>query len=234
MTIERADPLEAMPAWRALLAAGKVDPVDPAVLGRIVVSVKAAAVPADASAPVARSRYSRLQLRFAAGVVGIVSATIGIGILVVVGNEHRQGPGLVAASPGAALPNGSAASCVEGFGLETLRHRAFAFAGTVAAITPPAVDGEPFLVTFHDVEWFRGGGDHGVDVGMPAPQGGFHHDGTNENGATYAVGTELLVSGEFASEGRLKGRPIAWTCGFTRYYDAASASAWQAALRLTG
>lgn len=80
-----------------------------------------------------------------------------------------------------------------------------------------------YSVTFRVHAWYRGDAAETVTLHMsspylPTPEG---------SGETYAVGTRLLVSGMVSDvEGR---GPLAQGCGFTRYYDAATAAEWAAA-----
>ena len=46
---------------------------------------------------------------------------------------------------------------------------------------------------------------------------------------SYEVGTRLLVSGESRYGEGISKDGVAWGCGFTRYYDTETASAWLAA-----
>lgn len=119
------------------------------------------------------------------------------------------------------------ASCAEEYSPQTLADRAYAFDGTVVAITsPPARAGDPrgyAQVTFMVGQWFRGGSAESADVLMAPPT-----DGPSiEDRQAYAVGTRLLVSGEFLRNGQ----PIAWGCGFLRYHSEADAQAWSNALK---
>jgi hypothetical protein len=84
-------------------------------------------------------------------------------------------------------------------------------------------------VTFTVHEWFHGGSGGTVTVDMWPPAEGPETtqvpDG--EWGSPYAVGTRLLVSGEPRWGGEPLGQAVAWTCGFTRYYDEATATQWR-------
>ena len=66
-------------------------------------------------------------------------------------------------STGTALANSSTASCVEGYSLETLAHRAFAFDGTIVRIGPATTNRAgattiPLVAATFDVNrWFDGG-----------------------------------------------------------------------------
>ena len=129
-------------------------------------------------------------------------------------------------------PANSSASCVEAYDLATLKHRAFAFDGTVTTSTarqPPA-DGSKALpgynsVTFAVHEWFRGDGQATVTVDLMA--GPATGTVSSVEAVSYGVGTRLLVSGEPRFGGSPLQAPIAWGCGFTRSYDPSTAEGWR-------
>ena len=130
------------------------------------------------------------------------------------------------------LPDSGMASCVEEYRPAAVSRRGFAFDGEVVAIGPSVTGGQPagqpqdlVGVTFVVNEWFRGGGGATVVVDMTAPMvaGEF----STVSAPSYGVGTRLLVSGESRWGGRPLEDPIAWSCGFTRYYDPATAAAWR-------
>lgn len=128
------------------------------------------------------------------------------------------------------LPSNLIADCVEGYDLTTLKHRAFAFDGTVSRITAmqPPTDGSDapneFLpVTFTVNEWFRGGDQSSITLDMIGPWV------SSDQEISYDVGTRLLVSGEPRFGGRPLQAAIAWACGFTRYYDKDTAASWRQA-----
>lgn len=127
------------------------------------------------------------------------------------------------------VPFSAAGSCVEAYDLKTLSGRDFAFDGTVVDIGSSA-GGEADLgysrVTFDVHEWFAGGSLGRVTVAMPAPDRVSSDEVQGQDGTTYGVGTRLLVSGEPQWGGEPLEHPIAWTCGFTRYYDADTAAEW--------
>lgn len=84
-------------------------------------------------------------------------------------------------------------------------------------------------MTFHVNKWFRGGSSDTVTVDWYPPHQG--NSNTDPSLASYGVGSRLLVSGGPRWGGALLDSPIAWTCGFTRYYDPQTAAAWEAAIR---
>jgi len=128
------------------------------------------------------------------------------------------------------LPGNSSASCVEPYDLTTLQRRAFAFDGTISRTVPmqPAITGGGAIpgyltVTFMVHEWFRGGAQTTVTLDMFGPTV------SSAQGTSYGVGTRLLVSGEPRFGGIPLQAPIAWGCGFTRYYDQPAAAVWRQA-----
>jgi hypothetical protein len=52
---------------------------------------------------------------------------------------------------------------------------------------------------------------------------------TSVENTGYAVGSRLLVSGEPRFGGAALDDPIAWACGFTRWYNEADAQTWEQA-----
>jgi hypothetical protein len=67
-----------------------------------------------------------------------------------------------------------------------------------------------------------------VTVDITPPQAGRSID-MSELVPAYGVGTRLLVSGAPRWGGSALTDAIAWGCGFTRYYDEATANSWRAA-----
>jgi hypothetical protein len=132
-------------------------------------------------------------------------------------------------TPRGALPVGIEASCASEYSTKTLAGQAFAFDGTVTAIGAPQTnrDGGGVLplvsASFAVHEWFRGGSGQTVTVDIAQPRS------TEDGPPSYAVGTRLLVSGQPRWGGAPLDDPIAWGCGFTRYYDSATAATWQTA-----
>jgi hypothetical protein len=121
------------------------------------------------------------------------------------------------------LPDGGDASCVESYAPQAVSGRSFAFDGEVLKIGPSISDrgagGDLNLpgVTFEVREWFSGGQGDTVTVDMQVPA----------VDSTYGIGSRLLVSGEPRWGGSPLTEPIAWACGFSRYYDAETAAAWR-------
>ncbi len=132
------------------------------------------------------------------------------------------------------LPDGGAASCVESYAPKAVKGRAFAFDGVVVEVGPSVSDrgdeadlGLPG-VTFEVREWFSGGRADTVTVDMQPPRTGSADP--SDPGYAYGVDSRLLVSGEARWGGSPLEHPIAWGCGFSRYYDPETATAWRDAL----
>ncbi len=126
-----------------------------------------------------------------------------------------------------------AASCVEGYDLESLVHRAFAFDGTVAHISDGSADPRSFGyvdVTFDVHEWFRGGAAEKTIVEMSPPRAEGSAISADYQVTSYEVGSRLLVTGEPRWGGEPLDNAIAWYCGFTRTHDESTATAWRDAL----
>ncbi|WP_027344400.1 hypothetical protein [Hamadaea tsunoensis] len=123
------------------------------------------------------------------------------------------------------LPDSPAQSCAVQYSAKTLADRAFSFDGTVVRIGPPLSNRTGVAlplegVTFEVHRWFRGGSADTVTVDlMPAPP-------ALEGVPAYGPGTRLLVSGQPRWGGTPTQAAIAWGCGFTRYYDPATAAQW--------
>jgi len=118
-------------------------------------------------------------------------------------------------------------SCVEAYSAETLQHRDFAFAGTVVRIgdVPDDAGSASYVdVGFTVDHWFRGGSAATVTVAMLPPVATTSVDST-----TYRIGSRLLVSGEPRWDGPPLHDPIAWACGFTRWYTEADRTDWERA-----
>ena len=180
-------------------------------------------------------RYRGVRLLAAAGCIAAVTS-----VAVLASPLFGSGDGTVQPSarstgrsalstPRGALPEGTEASCASEYTTTTLAGQAFAFDGTVTAIGPPQTnrDGGGVLplvaASFAVHEWFRGGNGQTVTVDIAQPRS------TEDAPPTYAVGTRLLVSGQPRWGGAPLDDPIAWGCGFTRYYDPATASIWRTA-----
>lgn len=132
------------------------------------------------------------------------------------------------------LPDGGAADCVESYTPDAVRGRAFAFDGVVMEAGPSVSDrgdeGDLGLpgVTFEVQEWFSGGQADTVTVDMQIPV--TDSMDPSDPGYTYGIGSRLLISGEARWGGSPLDDPIAWSCGFSRYYDPDTATAWRAAV----
>ena len=116
-----------------------------------------------------------------------------------------------------------------------MTERAFAFDGTVTEIgkgttnRPGSGHIDFSAVTFAVNEWFHGGSGSTVTIDMLDPSRSISESIDGKAPPSYAVGTRLLVSGEPRWGGVPLADAIGWGCGFTRYYDAATADEWRAA-----
>ncbi|TYP83824.1 hypothetical protein [Blastococcus xanthinilyticus] len=123
-------------------------------------------------------------------------------------------------------------SCALEYGPAAVGRLDFAFAGAVVDIGPavttrsglPGPPEDLVGVTFAVEEWFSGGSGDTVTVDLPAPYD--PASGSSTPGPVYGVGSRLLVSGADRWEGPPR-EPIAWLCGFTRYYDEETAASWR-------
>ena len=148
--------------------------------------------------------------------------------------KHSQNPTTSRRGP---LSSGSlTASCVEEYAPDVVvADRSFAFDGTVLTIGPSVSDRgdgadlDTSGVAFKVHEWFAGGDGDTVIVDMQIPLA--NSSSASDEGYSYGVGSRLLVSGEPRWGGAPLDAPIAWSCGFSRYYDAATAVAWRDAAR---
>ncbi|MGY1848751.1 hypothetical protein [Blastococcus sp. SYSU DS1021] len=130
------------------------------------------------------------------------------------------------------LAGTEASSCALEYSSAAVGRLDFAFTGVVVGIGPavttqagsPGPPEDLVGVTFAVQEWFSGGSGETVTVDLPAP-----YDpaaGSSTPGPVYGVGSRLLVSGADRWEGEPL-EPIAWLCGFTRYYDEETAASWR-------
>lgn len=167
---------------------------------------------ADGLASGARDRVRRRRRRLVSiGGVAVLA-------LALTGAASRwPGPPDPGASRVGPLPDAASTSCAYSYSPQEVARRAYALDGTVIRIGPthPAAGGLPAVrVTFHVNQWFHGGSGDSVAVEISSSW----EDGP----PAFQVGTRLLVSG---APGH------AWGCGFTRYYDPATATGWADASR---
>ncbi|GAA3349153.1 hypothetical protein GCM10020358_70260 [Amorphoplanes nipponensis] len=183
-------------------------------------------------------RHRRSRMAWGAGALVAASVTA---VAVLGGTALRDAPTVEQAAtssptsrPSGALPMGplgEVVSCAFGYSPREVGRSAFAFDGTVVAFGPAHSDRPRGVlhhvgVTFTVSEWFAGGSGPTVTVDMPQP-GGWSEDGL----VTYGLGSRLLVSGDHRWGGTTMADAIAGYCGFTRYYDEATADSWRAATR---
>ena len=192
-----------------------------------------------------RRRIARRRLVQTTAIAGCLAVIGGV----VVAIEHRSSPprakiaaAAASKSPDArvsprhgALPAQRGASCAVQYSASALNARVFAFDGTVRSIqaepSATAAPDRPRLpldrVTFRVDRWFRGGSGSTTTILM-SPPARVAQDSAAETFESYQAGTRLLVSGDrqSATDGGLL---VAWSCGFTRYYDDGTAASWASA-----
>lgn len=129
-----------------------------------------------------------------------------------------------------ALSDGRASRCVESYSPEAVLGRAFAFDGVVVALGSSVSDrrdeGDLDIpgVTFEVRQWFAGGSAETVTVDLPFPGSATSALGAPDS--AFGIGSRLLISGEARWGGSPLDHPIAWGCGFSRYYDRETAKSW--------
>ena len=133
------------------------------------------------------------------------------------------------AAEAGALPGSDALAVCKKSSPEFVARLDVAFDGTVTDIGAtrpdrPGRTGPQVVTTFAVNEWFRGGSAATITVDVPVLAAQF------EPGPAFEVGTRLLVSGTRPYVPRNYSVHV-WGCGFTRYYDEATADAWRAAFR---
>ena len=108
---------------------------------------------------------------------------------------------------------------MEQFSEENLKHRTYAFDGTVTKVDA-SQDTEqpgPDRVTLRVTEWFKGGS------GSEAVRKAYGFGAvTSAGGQPHGVGDRLLVAGD---------DDFIWSCGFTQDYTAEAASTWRKILQ---
>ena len=134
----------------------------------------------------------------ATGLAAVVVAAIVIG---------RGGTPIATPSPSTGP---GSAMCVEQYSLDTLKHRGFAFDGTVTSISGDEV-------TFSVGERYLGSGGALVTLSATGMTGTTI---TSAGGPNLALGERYLVAGD---------DHFVWACGFTQPYDAGVAAQWKQA-----
>jgi hypothetical protein len=196
---------------------------------------------------VRRRVHRRNQSRFTWGAGLLVAAAV-TGFAVTGGSflndpstgDQRAAPSINAVTSGrpggqasGALRSTGGESCVMRYTPRNMATLAIAFDGTVTSIGEGHSDRSGVSLglvgtTFTVNEWFAGGSGKTVTIDMPPPGGNV---ATGELPPAYEVGSRLLVSGAHRWNGATMDDAVAWGCGFTRYYDQATADEWRAATR---
>ena len=212
-------------------------------LNRLFTEDAEKAPPAKALAEEARRRADRrrrIRLTWGAGwlvaasVIGVAVVSVGVGARPApdgpASAPPMRSPRLTQApdsKPTGALPGASGAAC-KIYTPENVARLAVAFDGTVTAVDESRTDPEDALMrlaptTFTVHRWYRGGTGDTVTVAIPVGAS------IDPGPPTFHVGTRLLVSGRGRNEGTPGQNVVAWGCGFTRYYDPATADSWRVA-----
>jgi hypothetical protein len=158
-------------------------------------------------------------------------AAVPLAVAVAVGSvlaRTPSGPAGVAADRRGALPDPGAADCAFAGSPAEVAARGMSFDGTVTAIADRPTTADGYVpVSFAVNEWFRGGDGTSVTVAMRPPLAPGVIAG--EPRPAYRIGTRLLLSGERGDPA--VGGMLAYGCGFTRYYDQQTATAWRDAIK---
>jgi hypothetical protein len=143
-------------------------------------------------------------------------------------DELSAGSAAAAATRTGALPLDPPLALCKRSSPEFVARLDVAFDGTVTAIGAtrpkrPGRDTAQIVTTFAVNEWFRGGTAATVTVDMPMPH-------WQVSAPAFEVGTRLLVSGTRPYVPKNYSVHV-WGCGYTRYYDEATADGWREAFR---
>ena len=111
------------------------------------------------------------------------------------------------------LPDGQADQCAFPYDRAHLGEREWAVDATVTELDI-GPDSARVVLTVH--HWYRGGAGEQVTAVVPVP------DVADDVPPAYDIGSRLLMSGD--RDGR---RYVGFGCGFSRYYDAATAADWE-------
>ena len=166
---------------------------------------------------------ARDRRRTTAWVAGAALVATAGGVTFVLDDPSRLSPATVAptavpsAAPSGPLPDSAMMSCAY-TSPDTLEDRQLAFDGTVIAI------GESH-VRFKINAAFAGVGTSEITVQMSSPSEPNEVRLSEFTPGEYGVGSRFLVSGVL--ELKPGGEPYAWGCGFTRYWDEATAASWR-------
>lgn len=183
-----------------------------------------------------RQQRHRARLKwFGASAAAVSAAGLTVAVLTgALGHNPGDRPGLSAevVSGHGALPGEEQGSCAKEYSASEVGRRAFAFSGTVRSIGPSRTNhggvAMPLVsATFRVDHWFKGGTGQTVTIDISDPQGPVR---SSEGPPSFGIGTRLLVSGEHRWDVGDPNDLLAWSCGFTRYYDTDTAHSWGAAM----
>ncbi len=120
------------------------------------------------------------------------------------------------------------ASCAQRYAVDAIAERDFAFDGTVTSIgSEPNATGY-VRVRFEVHRLWAGERSETRSVWMLPPRGTTSVSALEDS--SYDEGSRLLVSGEYDSPRSGPKTALAWSCGFSRLYDEATAATWAAAV----
>jgi hypothetical protein len=145
----------------------------------------------------------------------VITACLALGVgaaAVQVVRANEAGPPEATQARTGALRSDAQGGCVAEYHRDTLDDQHWA-----ADVTVTKLDTEPRMstVTVKVNRWYRGGSGESTNVLMPSPRR------SEDAPPDYDVGTRLLLSGARTPDGYL-----AWSCGFSRYYDKQTAATW--------
>ena len=183
----------------------RANPVDadrlpPASLARVRVRVQEAMKVEDRqTSPPMRNRRGLPGWAAGLGAAGLAAVVVAA---IVLGRG-----GAPTATPRPSTGPGTA-MCVEQYSLDTLKHRGFAFDGTVTSLSGDEVTfsvGERYLGSFGATVTLTATGMTGTTI-------------TSAGGPNLVVGERYLAAGD---------DHFVWACGFTQPYDASVAAQWK-------
>jgi|GEM_PF-1733716 len=194
--------------------------VERTVRDELAVLAATAPEPGDLVGAVRRRLRRRRRALVAGPLAGVAAVSVVVALV--------TGPSLPPVVGGVGeVAAGGAGSCHEMYSTETLPDAQFAFDGTVTGFGRPVSGGgggpSYVGVKFTVHRWFEGGSGDAVTVDLQAPVTVVW---ASEESMSYGVGTRLLVAGAARWGGAPLDKPVAWPCGFTRYWDAQTAATW--------